>query len=61
MVLKYERHILKELGFSLYNLMQHPHKYILVYTEVRVDFVLFLLQRCCCRVSNNHLGCTSRP
>lgn len=40
-VLTYERKILKELGFSLYNLMQHPHKYILVYTEtLKVDSAL---------------------
>ena len=29
-----ERHILKELGFSLYTIMDHPHKYLLYYTKV---------------------------
>lgn len=29
-----ERYILKELGFSLYNIMDHPHKYILYFIKV---------------------------
>ena len=29
-----ERHILKELGFSLYTIMDHPHKYLLYYTKL---------------------------
>jgi transcription initiation factor TFIIIB Brf1 subunit/transcription initiation factor TFIIB len=29
-----ERYILKELGFSLYNIMDHPHKYILYFVKV---------------------------
>jgi len=29
-----ERFILKELGFSLYNIMDHPHKYILYFVKV---------------------------
>lgn len=29
-----ERTILKELGFSLYNIMDHPHKYILYFVKV---------------------------
>ena len=29
-----ERYILKELGFSLYNIMDHPHKYILYFIRV---------------------------
>lgn len=29
-----ERYILKELGFSLYNIMDHPHKYILYFVRV---------------------------
>ena len=61
MVLKYERHILKELGFSLYNLMQHPHKYILVYTEVRVLVFNIIAAAAAIYVSKNHLACTSRP
>jgi chromosome condensin MukBEF complex kleisin-like MukF subunit len=26
-----ERHLLKELGFGFYGIMEHPHKYILNY------------------------------
>lgn len=29
-----ERHILKEMGFSLYTIMDHPHKYLLYYTKL---------------------------
>lgn len=29
-----ERYILKELGFSLYTCMDHPHKYILYYVKL---------------------------
>lgn len=29
-----ERLILKELGFSFYNIMDHPHKFILYYIKV---------------------------
>jgi hypothetical protein len=31
--LRAERHILKELGFALYELTEHPHKFILYYVE----------------------------
>ncbi len=33
-VLDMERHILKELGFSLYTIMDHPHRYILYYVKL---------------------------
>jgi hypothetical protein len=33
-LLMVERYILKELGFSLYNIMDHPHKYILYFIKV---------------------------
>ena len=29
-----ERYILKELGFALYNISEHTHKYILYYVKV---------------------------
>lgn len=29
-----ERYLLKELGFSLYNIMDHPHKYILYFIKL---------------------------
>ena len=29
-----ERHILKELGFDLYQLSEHPHKYILYFIKL---------------------------
>ena len=29
-----ERYILKELGFSIYNIMDHPHKYILYFVKL---------------------------
>eukprot|EP00501_MAST-03F_sp_TOSAG23-6_P002339 GSMAST32.ASY1.ANO1.2441.1 assembled CDS len=32
-VLKTERYILKDLGFSLYTIMEHPHKFILYYVK----------------------------
>ena len=41
-IIKTERHVLKELGFRLYNIMEHPHKFILYYVKVRRR----LLQRC---------------
>ncbi|CAM9256935.1 unnamed protein product, partial [Heterosigma akashiwo] len=33
-LIKMERHVLKELGFSFYNIMDHPHKFILYYIKV---------------------------
>lgn len=32
-----ERVILKELGFSFYNIMDHPHKFILYYIKILDD------------------------
>jgi hypothetical protein len=29
-----ERFLLKELGFSFYNPIEHPHKYLLYYIKV---------------------------
>ena len=29
-----ERHLLKELGFSLYSIMDHPHKYLLYFVKL---------------------------
>ena len=29
-----ERYILKELGFSFYSILDHPHKFLIVYLKV---------------------------
>mmetsp|Transcript_7110 Transcript_7110/g.10629 ORF Transcript_7110/g.10629 Transcript_7110/m.10629 type:complete len:357 (-) Transcript_7110:509-1579(-) len=33
-IYKLERYILKELGFGFYNILDHPHKFILYYAQV---------------------------
>eukprot|EP00903_Cladosiphon_okamuranus_P017108 g15762.t1 len=33
-MLRVELHVLKELGFGFYNIMDHPHKFILYYLKV---------------------------
>lgn len=42
-VIMIERFILKELGFSFYHNIEHPHKYLLYYIKVceLLSFVLF--------------------
>ena len=32
-----ERYLCKELGYSFYDIMDHPHKYILYYIKVYIQ------------------------
>ena len=40
-VITIERYLLKELGFSFYSSIEHPHKYLLYYIKVKHKHVSY--------------------